>query len=449
MNKLESFDPIENETATVLILGSMPGTESLRKQEYYANSRNRFWSIMGELLGAGPELDYADRVRTLKDSGIAVWDVLKFCEREGSLDSAIQDDTIEANDFRTFFKTHPHITHVFFNGMKAQTSYKRHVMPKLTDQHRNLTYTLLPSTSPAHAAMSVREKVQRWRSITGLITVNRDPQPMSLHEGFDMTEKWQEAINKWDTWAKSVMNTAALMRNEHHNLRELIDKSNKKHSKSLDGKFEIAMNEEATELWLIVLDIHARGRNFVSDKIGLEPEQWLHRVFSEYWTNAILREMTKSFGKDYILEADSIELLSHIANVISEKRKPVWPDSKTMRIGREIRIIDSISWERGKISREAVATELLNTKWESDSSVMRNGKGHRPIISRELVMDPEAIVCYILNKKVKGKKRLTQKELAIFFGKKIGKDSNRNPTSTTIRNRVKRGKYLIEGGGAY
>lgn len=162
LKRLKSFLPIENENASVLILGSMPGAESLRKREYYANSRNVFWSIMGHLLGAGPERKYEDRLRILTDYGIAVWDVLKSCEREGSLDSAIKDETIEANDFTLFFKNHPHITHVFFNGTKAQTAYKRYVIPSLAEKQRKLKYERLPSTSPAHAAMSSNEKIRRW-----------------------------------------------------------------------------------------------------------------------------------------------------------------------------------------------------------------------------------------------------------------------------------------------
>ena len=172
LDKLKSFDPIENEKASVLILGSMPGTESLRKKEYYANSRNLFWDIIGHLLGTGPERKYEDRVRILMDCGIAVWDVLKACDREGSLDSAIKEETIEANDFPTFFKDHPHITHVFFNGTKAQTSYNRYVMPNLTDKQRTLKYERLPSTSPAYAAMSSNKKIERWKIITGLIEAN-------------------------------------------------------------------------------------------------------------------------------------------------------------------------------------------------------------------------------------------------------------------------------------
>lgn len=151
--------------ASALILGSMPGQESLRKQEYYANSKNSFWYIMGCLIGADPEMKYADRVSTLKKHRIALWDVFKVCAREDSLDSSIIDETAEPNDFLTFYDNHPHLTHVFFNGIKAETAYKRSVIAQLPEKYRILKYRRLPSTSSAYAAMSVDEKLKYWRII--------------------------------------------------------------------------------------------------------------------------------------------------------------------------------------------------------------------------------------------------------------------------------------------
>ena len=165
-NKLRSFDPIENANASVLILGSMPGAESLRRKQYYAHNRNSFWKIMSTLLGFSVGLEYAERSQMLRDSGIALWDVLKFCERQGSLDSAIKDETTEPNDFTTFFQHHPQITDVFFNGTKAQVFFKRLVMPNLVERRPALKYERLPSTSPAHAAMSLNQKIECWRVIT-------------------------------------------------------------------------------------------------------------------------------------------------------------------------------------------------------------------------------------------------------------------------------------------
>ena len=163
MTRIKSFPPIENPEATVLILGSMPGRESLRARQYYAHPRNAFWPIMGELTGAVPDLPYEERIEKLKATGIALWDVLASCTRHSSMDADIDPDSIRANDFAAFFRKHPHITHVYFNGAMAERSFHKYVQLSLND--RALHYQRLPSTSPAHATFSYRQKLQAWKAV--------------------------------------------------------------------------------------------------------------------------------------------------------------------------------------------------------------------------------------------------------------------------------------------
>ncbi len=159
-----SFPPIADKRARVLVLGSMPGAASLAAGEYYAHPRNAFWPIMGELYGAEPELPYNERRQRLMAAGVAVWDVLKSCRRVGSLDTAIERASEEANDFAEFFASHPQVRLVAFNGQKAQTAFKRHVLPTLDEAtHQRLTPVRLPSTSPAHAGRSLAVKLAAWR----------------------------------------------------------------------------------------------------------------------------------------------------------------------------------------------------------------------------------------------------------------------------------------------
>jgi hypoxanthine-DNA glycosylase len=161
---LFSFPPIADSRARILLLGSMPGRQSLQAQAYYAHPQNAFWWIMQQLFGAAATASYAERCHRLMANGVALWDVMHSCVRPGSLDADIENDSIVANDFATFFSQHPNIQSVYFNGAKAEASYRRHVMPCLTGRLAGLHYQRLPSTSPAYAAMRRAEKLAVWRS---------------------------------------------------------------------------------------------------------------------------------------------------------------------------------------------------------------------------------------------------------------------------------------------
>lgn len=161
----QGFPPVSDKEATTLILGSMPSEESLRKQEYYAHPRNAFWKITAELFGFAYDINYEDRTNELMKNKIALWDVMQSCERQGSLDSAIVDKTITVNDFETFYKNHPNISRVFFNGAKSESEYLKKVLPNLPDELQAIKYSRLPSSSPAMAQLSLNEKLAEWSII--------------------------------------------------------------------------------------------------------------------------------------------------------------------------------------------------------------------------------------------------------------------------------------------
>lgn len=164
-NLICSFPPIARRDARVLVLGTMPSVASLAKLQYYGHAQNAFWRIMGRLFGAERELPYEERKQILCARGVAVWDVLKECYREGSLDSAIEIESEEPNDFVGFFRTHRQVRAVFFNGHKAESLYRRHVLPTLARLDFELHYERLPSTSPAHAGRNFEEKLAAWRAV--------------------------------------------------------------------------------------------------------------------------------------------------------------------------------------------------------------------------------------------------------------------------------------------
>ena len=164
------FPPIEDARARVLVLGSLPGRKSLEMREYYAQPYNAFWRIMGELFGAGPELEYPARLKRLRAHGVAVWDVLAAGEREGSLDSSIVRASIVVNDFSSFFAQHRDVRMICFNGNTAAGLFERKVLPGLTPPWAAIEQRALPSTSPAYASLRFGEKLARWREALGGLT---------------------------------------------------------------------------------------------------------------------------------------------------------------------------------------------------------------------------------------------------------------------------------------
>jgi hypoxanthine-DNA glycosylase len=173
MPTLHGLPPIENPDARVLILGSMPGGASLRQARYYAHPQNLFWVLMGRFVGASPSLPYEARVERLRAAGIALWDVIARCEREGSLDSAIR--AAVANDFAGFFALHPSLRAILFNGAAAEATFLRQVPASVVPAGVRLVR--LPSTSPANRAVAADDKALAWGTALqqGGIRLRPDP----------------------------------------------------------------------------------------------------------------------------------------------------------------------------------------------------------------------------------------------------------------------------------
>lgn len=163
MTDCRSFKPSVNKACRILILGSMPGVKSLEMQEYYAHPQNRFWKLMGILCNVSDltGFSYERKLKTLLDNGFALWDVIKHCKRDGSLDSDITDE--KPNDIKGLLKKYPGIQIIFLNGNKAYGSFKKH-FPELIKKYRCFK---MPSTSPANARYRIEDLEKEWKK--GLI----------------------------------------------------------------------------------------------------------------------------------------------------------------------------------------------------------------------------------------------------------------------------------------
>jgi len=161
--KIFSFPPIANPQSKILILGTMPGKDSLKFNQYYGHSRNAFWKIMFALFDEPFSTDYNIKRALLLKNNIALWDVLKACKRESSLDSDIIEE--EANDLLRFLKNHPSINQLIFNGKSSMNYFMKYA------KEISLPYKVLPSTSPAYT-ISIEKKLNEWSVITKFITIS-------------------------------------------------------------------------------------------------------------------------------------------------------------------------------------------------------------------------------------------------------------------------------------
>ena len=154
---IQSFLPYIDHNTRILILGTMPGVQSLEKQEYYAHPRNHFWKIMYTLFNSLPIDDaFSKKINLLQEHAIGLWDVLENCERKGSLDVHIKNQ--KENDFISLFEQYPQINTIIFNGKESHKYFF-----KKFGQIKGITYYVMPSTSPANT-MSFDKKFALWSS---------------------------------------------------------------------------------------------------------------------------------------------------------------------------------------------------------------------------------------------------------------------------------------------
>jgi len=152
-----SFDPILPANPKIFILGTMPGKQSLRKQQYYANNRNSFWKIIYELTEEVFSENYAERIDTLKRNHIAIWDICQFGERKTRVSSAIKNE--EPNPINEIVEMFPSVKQILFNGKKAEKLYRKYF-----NEIAHIQYKTVLSTSPANARFSFREKLNNWKT---------------------------------------------------------------------------------------------------------------------------------------------------------------------------------------------------------------------------------------------------------------------------------------------
>ena len=158
MVRKNSFPPVVAPDTRVLVLGSLPGERSLAVQRYYAHPQNRFWHLIGKVIGVELDpLDYDARLMALLKAKVGLWDTVASAHRVGSLDAAIRD--AEHTPLAELAASLPKLRAVGFNGKTSA----RIGMAQLAGS--GLALIPLPSSSPAHASMPLAEKEKLWSGL--------------------------------------------------------------------------------------------------------------------------------------------------------------------------------------------------------------------------------------------------------------------------------------------
>lgn len=149
--------PVYDENSEVLILGSFPSVKSREEGFFYGHKQNRFWKVMAALFDEAIPETVEEKKQLLLKHHIALWDVIKSCEIEGSADNTIKDVT--PNDLSLILSA-ANIKHIFVNGKTAERYYKLY-----SEEKTGIKAISLPSTSPANASWNFEKLVSKWKQI--------------------------------------------------------------------------------------------------------------------------------------------------------------------------------------------------------------------------------------------------------------------------------------------
>lgn len=168
------FAPATTPHIRLLILGSLPGEQSLAKQQYYGHPRNQFWRLMGERLRVDlTRLDYEERIYSLNAHGVGLWDVVASATRPGSLDQNMRN--IETNTLDAFIRQFAMLEAIGFNGGTAARIGRRQLgKAPCNASGASLALIDLPSSSPAHT-LCYSHKNRAWATLEPHI----DPAPLA------------------------------------------------------------------------------------------------------------------------------------------------------------------------------------------------------------------------------------------------------------------------------
>ena len=126
---------------------------------YYTHPHNQFWKILSTVTNY-PINNQDQKIWLLKESKIALWDMIASCNRDNLIDDSLEE--IEVNDIASFLENNPTITKIAFTGRLAEKLFKMHF------DYLEIETLYLPSPSSAYAKMSLKNKMVIYKEKLGI-----------------------------------------------------------------------------------------------------------------------------------------------------------------------------------------------------------------------------------------------------------------------------------------
>ena len=154
---VHNIEPLYNNESRILILGSFPSVKSRETKFFYGHPQNRFWKIIVAIYDEKLPVTIEEKKDIILRNHLALWDVIKSCDIDGSSDSSIRN--VKANDLNRILDQ-ANIKKICVNGKTAEKLYRKYLEEKTG---RKAIY--LPSSSPANASFSLEKLVEYWKKV--------------------------------------------------------------------------------------------------------------------------------------------------------------------------------------------------------------------------------------------------------------------------------------------
>ena len=154
--QVHPFKALIHKDSEVLILGTFPSLKSFDNDFYYSHPKNQFWGILSDIFNE-VAVTQVERKQLLKNNKIALWDIVKSCERKNSSDSNLKN--VKVHDLNLLIEDYKNIKAILFTGKKSLYFYEKY--------HKSMDKIIeyLPSPSPAYASLSKEEKTKIYKSV--------------------------------------------------------------------------------------------------------------------------------------------------------------------------------------------------------------------------------------------------------------------------------------------